>query len=367
VASKRDSIELPDVEKLREKWGIVEQVKSKIAAMDKDASRVEREAYQAGAEARSFEKECQRMRSQIESWLQQSGKVCPQCEQEVEHTHIDTKIGPLKQEFAQLERNRIDHLTAVQKLQGQAEAMRTKQLIIEEKLVSMQPKMTVQEAGAIVRNWQYLDKQHSDLLVSAEQIAQEQNPHGSGMDRIHQRIAKLEEEKTKVTAEIENLGGLYQHLNYVNASYRDRKKIKSYVLSQRIPQLNARLAHYLDTFDLDLSLEFTNTLGISSDKWGYDFFCGGERKRVDIALMLAVFDLHEKMYGRQCNVVVLDEVDSRLDIGGVDSLVQIIKNDIAAKAETVLMISHRSTLVDLFPRHMTVKREGRLSRIDEIR
>jgi DNA repair exonuclease SbcCD ATPase subunit len=95
--------------------------------------------------------------------------------------------------------------------------------------------------------------------------------------------------------------------------------------------------------------------------WGYEFESGGERKRTDVAFMLAMFDFHEQMYGRQCNVLVLDEVDGRMDDDGIDSLISIIKNDLASRVETVLIISHRNMMFDTFEREIKVTRKERYS------
>jgi DNA repair exonuclease SbcCD ATPase subunit len=71
-----------------------------------------------------------------------------------------------------------------------------------------------------------------------------------------------------------------------------------------------------------------------------------------------MFDFHEQMYGRQSNVLVLDEVDGRLDDDGIDSLISVIKNDLANKVETIMVISHRNMMHDTFPRELRVKRTG---------
>jgi DNA repair exonuclease SbcCD ATPase subunit len=98
--------------------------------------------------------------------------------------------------------------------------------------------------------------------------------------------------------------------------------------------------------------------------WGYEFESGGERKRTDVSFMFAMFDLHERMYGRQSNIVVLDEVDGRMDDDGVASLINIIKNDIANKVESVLVISHKNLMKDVFDKEIHVKRTDRFSVIE---
>jgi len=131
-----------------------------------------------------------------------------------------------------------------------------------------------------------------------------------------------------------------------------------------VPFINSRLKHYMDTFGLDVKVNLTDSLSVESNMWGYEFESGGERKRTDVAFMLAMFDFHEQMYGRQCNVLVLDEVDGRMDDDGIESLINIIKNDLASRVETVLIISHRNLMFDTFPRELRVTRRDRQSKLE---
>ena len=82
--------------------------------------------------------------------------------------------------------------------------------------------------------------------------------------------------------------------------------------------------------------------------------------------MLAIFDFHEQVYGRQSNILVLDEIDGRLDEEGIESLVDIIKNDLAHKVETILIISHRNNMKDTFDHEIQVSRFNRLSSLSVI-
>ena len=79
-----------------------------------------------------------------------------------------------------------------------------------------------------------------------------------------------------------------------------------------------------------------------------------------------MFDLHEQMYGRQCNVLILDEVDGRMDDDGIESLINIIKNDLSSRIESILIISHRNMMQDVFPKELLVKRSNRFSVVASI-
>jgi DNA repair exonuclease SbcCD ATPase subunit len=213
-------------------------------------------------------------------------------------------------------------------------------------------------------HWKGLNEEVDRLQRVAAGIVAETDPHMAGVEEAEKHLAKCHQkiEELKKTNGHSDL--LSKHFFYVHKAYHDRTKIKSLIFRDHLPFINQRLKHYLEVFDLDVKIEITDSLGISSNMWGYEFESGGERKRTDVALMLAIFDFHESIYGRQCNVLVLDEVDGRLDESGVDSLIGVIKDDIAHKVETVLIISHKNSMFDTFQKEIRVKRSpDRLSRI----
>ena len=167
-------------------------------------------------------------------------------------------------------------------------------------------------------------------------------------------------------SKLAKLDKLLLHYNYICRAYTDRRKIKSYMLSEYIPYLNGRIEYYCGRFGLDLKIEFTDALGTKNEKWGYDSFSGGECKRFDVAMMFAMFDLHTLMYGRQCNIIVFDEIDGRLDIRGAEAFVDVLKTDFADKVDSIFVISQRPDMRGVLPSEIKIVSEDRLSRIAEI-
>ncbi len=365
--TSRNTIILPDLVKLSAQWSVVEQIEAKIRTNKEEATKLRRMAANVQNEANAKEFDAQCKRRLIVEWKQKDGKLCLVCEQAILSEHVSQKISPLIKETECLDAEASKIQANATMLLEQAKALEGEAEQVASKLIARRPKLTVNAAESLHRDWQYWDRAATRAKERADDIAQEGNPLGSGIANAQARKLELEAQQLKFSADVSNYDVAWNHYNYVSKSYSDRRKIKTYIFNRYIPFINARLNHYLELFEVDIAIAFTDTLGIKSDKWGYDFFSGGERKRTDLALMLAIFDLHERMYGRQCNVMVLDEVDSRMDAKGIDALVQIIKSDLANKVETVFIISHKSQLYDIFPRQIVVKRKDRFSYIEELR
>jgi len=116
-----------------------------------------------------------------------------------------------------------------------------------------------------------------------------------------------------------------------------------------------------------MGIEITDSLGVVTKGRSYDFMSGGERKRVDVSFMLARFDMQEALFGRQSNVLVLDEVDGRMDDEGVECLKSVVLDDLAPRVDTILVISHKESMRDAFPHQITIEKRGSFSLLAEVR
>lgn len=347
--SRRDSLDLPDVDKLKSSWEVVDKIRDHIGGLRSKSNNISSNISRTKGDIRSIE-------SRIATWEEKSGEICIECEQNVPESYVGSKINPLQDELDGLKKQLGELNESKSKIDSMIEAA-------ESKLEQRMPSMSVADAKSIHKQWERHDKAIDRNKSEAKRISTESNPHDSSIEETKRELDNANAQISKLEKEIEKDDFMGKHYYYIYKAYNDRTKIKSYVFQDHIPFINNRLKHYLDVFDLDVKIELTKSLGITSNMWGYDFESGGERKRTDVAFMLAMFDFHETMYGRQCNTLVLDEVDGRLDDDGVDALINIIKNDIAPKVETVLIISHKTHMFDVFPNEIKVVRTDRFSQL----
>lgn len=347
---KLAAIELPDLEKLESLWDRVAQIKTKIAEVRAKADATRSIISSLAGTAESHEQ-------LIKRWRAKSGKICVSCEQPVDSTHTASKTQPIEEQLALCNEQIAGHKESLKKDTDLLER-------IEAGLEAKKPKVTLREARETHERHASLEKEIKRLERDAANILKETNPHDVSTEDVENKIKKYEEELAKLETDIFKADYLNRHYTYVHKAYNDRTKIKSNIVRERIPYINERIKHYLEIFQLDITLELTDSLGINSNMWGYDFQSGGERKRTDVAMMLATFDFHEYMYGRQSNLLVLDEVDGRMDDDGIDALVNVIKDDLAHRVETILIISHKPMMHDMFPNEIIVRRTNRESRLE---
>jgi DNA repair exonuclease SbcCD ATPase subunit len=348
----RDSINLLDLDKLQKRWDLIAKISDKINILQEQVNSKIAELSAIAAEAGVIN-------SKIELWEEKSGNVCMECEQEIPHSHTNDKIVVLRQQLN-------DYNLNIKSVNVEIDKFKKTISNAQELLENKKPDTNMIEAKSLHDQYERHDKEINRLKKQLEDIQSEDNPHTSTINSMQEQINNLKEEKKEIKKDMGRNAILYSHYNYIYRVYNDRNKIKSHVFEEHIPYINDRLKHYLGVFGLDIQISLTKSLSVSSNMWGYEFQSGGERKRTDVAFMLAMFDLHEQMYGRQCNVLVLDEVDGRMDDDGIESLINIIKNDLSSRIESILIISHRNMMQDVFPKELLVKRSNRFSVVESI-
>lgn len=353
--------------------------------------------------------------SKIRSWSNRSGQKCNLCEQEIDKTHacsqiksleeqkqeLSDKLSKIESKLKKLNRkvviNRpsvsVEHVKQLtemnQRLESNLEIAKQKiksyNEEIEKTLVTNQqleeslrsskdlleeskPNLSLKDAKDVHSHKNNLNRKIRENYERIKELSNEDNPYNEIIDNLQDQLKQSIDKKQKSEQDVKEFEILFSHYKYIYRSYSDRRKIKKWLLSELIPYLNDRIAYYLSHFDINIKIKFTSTLSNETDRWSYNFCSGGEKKKIDLSIMFALYDLYISLYGHQCNFMVLDEVDSRLDDKGVQAFVDLIMNNFNKSShvpETILVISHKSELKDLFPNQLTVIKKEDSSFLDD--
>ena len=347
IQDKIDSIILPNIDKLTEKWKVIEKIKSEIDAL----KAVDMTLYKELVVLDTRLNIINRKKDEI---VATQGKKCATCLQDIPSSLIKSNLGKVEMEISTINSeivvvagNKTNNLTSITKYETLLRTRIPNLTIIEAKNMSV----TVLNFKSEISR---LQKMKNDVLTDSD-------PNRKFLDKLKADLKDAEEILLELNSKSEEFLLLDKHYNYIYKSYNDRNKVKSFMCEEHLPYINSRLEHYLGLLGLDIKLKIESDLKISTNMWGYDYQSGGERKRTDLAFMLSCNDFYEVMYGRQCNLMVLDEVDGRMDEDGIEGLINIIRNDLLARVDNVLVISHRNQMFDAFDREIKVKRINRLS------
>ena len=131
--------------------------------------------------------------------------------------------------------------------------------------------------------------------------------------------------------------------------------LKTYFFKQLLPQLNKHVNDYLTKFGLEISLEFDDNLEatIQQGKYICEYmgFSTGERARIDMAILLAFFDISRNISNWSCNVLFVDELfDGGVDTNGIEQFISTMYNIVNEKIEGQLgiyIISHKLSNLEI--------------------
>jgi DNA repair exonuclease SbcCD ATPase subunit len=140
--------------------------------------------------------------------------------------------------------------------------------------------------------------------------------------------------------------------------------IKAFIFKAMLSQLNENVKKYGQRlgasleFSIDLtkaSKPFTTvcSLGDKINK-EYKEFSGGEKQRLDICLMFAMYDLISM--GTNYNLLIMDEALENLDEDGGASAFDIIRQ-IAAEGKVIYLITHSATVDTLFSKSIIIDKD----------
>lgn len=147
--------------------------------------------------------------------------------------------------------------------------------------------------------------------------------------------------------------------------------IKSFFFKKLVPILNIKINHYLDVFELPVTINFNDMMEESITNIGgkdpipYMTFSEGEKKRIDIAIMLSFIDTTKTISSWNCNLLMFDEIlDTSTDSEGLDKIMGSIKQ--MTLNDTRLcsyIISHRDNDHENYNRKLIIKKIGGFSSI----
>lgn len=148
--------------------------------------------------------------------------------------------------------------------------------------------------------------------------------------------------------------------------------VKSHFLNKLLPLLNDKINHYLDSFDMSVMFKFDNLLNEtimpigSRDNVSYMSCSEGEKKRIDIAILLSFIDIIKSISTWDCNLLFIDELfDSAVDGDNLNLILNSLKEHTLQNNKLcVYLISHRTyENGGILDNVLEVKKEGNFSKV----
>jgi len=210
--------------------------------------------------------------------------------------------------------------------------------------------------NTIHQNQYKIDHYNKELNKVQDEITTLNNTLDNGSESNLEDLQKNENElldKKEVCLEDQNYTNIM--LNILNDA-----GIKTRIIDKYLPIINKRVNAYLKDMDFfanfQLDKQFNETIKSRyRDEFSYNSFSEGEKKRIDIALLLTWRDIASLKNSVNINILIMDEIfDSSLDELGVEDLMKLFSG---LTNTNLFIISHRGDLLeDKFQNKIDVKK-----------
>jgi DNA repair exonuclease SbcCD ATPase subunit len=188
-------------------------------------------------------------------------------------------------------------------------------------------------------------------------------------------FAKLEIELKDSETKFEESQKSFKYNKFIRTVLGD-DGVRKYITLKIIPFLNKTVNKYLFVLGSDYTIVFDSELNEkliarNRDERPYSSFSGGEKRRIDLALLLALMDVSKTQNSIDTNILILDEVlDTSLDSEGAGSFIDHLKGSFrsAYPDKCIYIITHRKDAVgdDSFDTIIHLVKQHGFTTIDKV-
>ena len=194
-----------------------------------------------------------------------------------------------------------------------------------------------------------LDKQKSDFEQKINELKTREFYDKEYMGTIMAQIRAYDDELTKI--DYDKMNKKYVMMRWwENALSSKKNSMKSWCIQTIIEYMNDRVKYYVDRFfDGAVGVSFDTELNETIDIYAYDRvygqFSGGEKRRLNVAILFALNELVKtSLNSSRMNILMLDEVlGNFLDDKGVATILDILQEKQGEDGAGYYVIEHKES------------------------
>ena len=174
---------------------------------------------------------------------------------------------------------------------------------------------------------------------------------GADIKSLNSKILSLSEEITSADGELlyynneqENTTAHVVTINKIETIIK--RDFRGCLLKNVIDFIDDKAKKYAQVVFNNNLLEFKqegNNISISFDNKEYESLSGGEQKKLDVIIQLAIRDMLCHLINFSSNILVCDEIFDALDITGCQKVLDLISSDLD-DISSVFIVTHRDNL-----------------------
>ena len=276
-----------------------------------------------------------------EKTFYEKNKICPTCEQDIPEDFKKHKCSDISDDIDEMDEG-------LEKIEDEIQ-----KVIDRLAEVSLVHKDIQKEENEIRTKNGYIKSHNSFIKHLNEELTNIVEEADEG--KINILNSELEDQKKSRSEYTEQK----RYYDILGAILND-KGIKTRIIRKYLPFINNHVNNYLKDMDFFVNFQldenFQETIkSRNRDDFSYYSFSEGEKKRIDIALLLTWRHIASMRNSVNVNLLILDEVfDASLDQAGVDDLMKLFN---ILNKTNLFIISHKLDILDdKFPAKITVEK-----------
>lgn len=295
----------------------------------------------------------------------QSTDVCPVCKTDITDDHREKEISSIQ---AQVK----DHLEKLEHHKNRSVELANDKTEVDNFINSYNDVMTTYHS--LKTDLDSLTTDIDKLKISIDDKKAEEIPTISDEDidnlnlKIKNKISEYEITKKAINTAKNKM----TIIDIAEKIFSDTG-IKSEYYNMIVPVLNEKLNEYIHKFEMPVTIMFDNFLNYnirsiqqSNEDLNYFSFSEGEKKKIDISIMLSFIHMSKMISNWDCNLLFLDEVlDSGIDSDSLDVITGLIKDITIENGNdtSVYVVSHRDINKDIFDRTVLITKDAGFSKV----
>ena len=200
-----------------------------------------------------------------------------------------------------------------------------------------------------------LDRKITNINNEIASITNEINVFNNKRAELEKSIVEQEKQIKEIDEQVNNnlndkikLDGRIDVINKINTLIK--RDFRGYLLSNIISLLDSTFKEYANEVFGHANVEVAqdgNNIVINFNNKPYESLSGGEKKKIDICLQLALKDVLSKYNNFYTNIFLADEIFDELDMYGSNKIIDLINSKV--NVPSVFVITHNNDIENILP------------------
>lgn len=316
---------------IKKKETEIEELREELKTINKNAISIGENKVEVYNEINQAKKDKQK--------ILDKGNVCPTCNREYckdDLKHIENEISKLD-EIIEINTPIYEkYKKECDDNSNFGDSLTTKISTLSKEIKNLNEKIS--DAALHEQKIKSLDEKKEEFESSIEDIKKETFKDGKRIENSKNNIKILEEKIDSIQKDLLIL----ENSKFVVSE----DGVKTFIVKKILSILNSQLNFYLKTLDAPCSCIFDETfeetiMNSQGKECSYFNFSGGERKRIDIAILFMFQDILRMQTGVSFNLSMYDELlDSAVDEKGIIKIMEILNERKEKNQECIYVVSH---------------------------